>query len=126
MATITEVHYSGRTRHDRFTPMVAQTSIIEAAKCECYALWWHAFEPHRTFCEWANGHQPPPHIAAAVNWAQHRPVCPGTNELVHEDRCDGDGVGLCPRCLHDKPTSPTPYEGWRTVDAHLSLVGYIR
>jgi hypothetical protein len=123
MATITQVTM-GREGHYRVTRIRPGTSATLLGRCECGDIWVCALnELYDSFSDWMLQHPTPPRVGAAVTWSR-RPQCTGSGEPIHEDCTDRDGVGLCPICRRDEPTSPEEgYAHWRTLNAHPAPIG---
>lgn len=87
---------------------VGEWAITDVAGCTCGSIWsrWVHDPDQPPWDEWMRVHE-------------LRPVCPGSNEIVHECRTDGSGVMYCPTC--DRPVCTTAIEfdpHHRTIDAH--------
>lgn len=117
MATITRVTM-GRTGHYRYYPLTPGTSTMDAAECECGAIYTRGDEAWDSFCDWATAHERP-----TVRRAFANEKCIGSGGLIHAALSDGNGVAWCGRCERYRPTSPQAgYPGWRQFDPHPVFV----
>src|SRR5678816_1431176 len=118
MGKITQVTM-GRPKHYLVTRLRSDVSAMYLGICQCGATWDHTTNQlYDSFSDWMMSHPEPIRAGAPIQWSS-RKQCTGTGEPVHENATDKDGVGLCPICRRDKPTSPEEgYEGWRKFDPH--------
>jgi hypothetical protein len=117
----------GRPEHYQVQPLDPHTSVTQLGICQCGATWDHTTNQlYDSFSDWMMSHPEPIRAGAPIQWSS-RKQCSGSGEPIHEARTDGNGVGLCPICKRDKPTSPEEgYEGWRKFDPHPTTLAATR